>query len=85
LPYDITASFVVAGLTSSGVPFGTGQGGLTRLFFLICCKDDRTHLHVLTRLGRMLHDGAHVEALLACGNVEDLRARLEEMEAAAIR
>jgi len=85
LPYDIAASFVVVGLAPGGIPFGAEDGGLTNLFFLICCKDDRTHLHVLTRLGRMLHDGAHVEALLACGNVEDLRARLEEMEAAAIR
>ena len=50
LPNDIAASFVVVGLAPGGIPFGGGaqtrssafgvpahDGGLTRLFFLICC------------------------------------------------
>ena len=72
LPYGIAASFVVVGLTSTGVPYGAVDGSLTRLFFLICSKDDRTHLHVLARIGRMLHDQGQIDGLLAAGSAEEL-------------
>ena len=72
LPYDIAASFVVVGMTSTAVPYGAVDGSLTRLFFLICSKDDRTHLHVLARIGRMLHDQAQIDDLLASGSAEEL-------------
>ena len=80
LPYDIVASFVVAGLTSSGIPFGAADGSLTRLFFLICCKDDRTHLHVLARLGRMLHEPSDIELLLQCQSPQELINELLRLE-----
>ena len=54
LPYGLADSFVLVARTPQGIPFGADGGGLTRLFFLVCCKDDRTHLHVLARLVRML-------------------------------
>jgi len=85
LPYDIAASFIVVGLAPGGIPFGAEDGSLTRLFFLICCKDDRTHLHVLARLMRMLHDVGSVERLLAAGSAEELRQMLVELEEAAVR
>jgi len=66
LPYDIAASFIVVGHTPSGLPFGAEDGSLTRLFFLVCGKDDRTHLHVLARLVRMLDNHGVVDRLLAC-------------------
>ena len=31
------------------------RGGLTDIFFLVCCRDDATHLRVLARLTRLLH------------------------------
>lgn len=80
LPYDISASFVVVGLTASGIPFGSVDGSLTRLFFLICCKDDRTHLHVLARLGRMLQERSDIENLLASESPEQLGQSLLELE-----
>ncbi len=82
LPHDIAASFVAVGLTSSGVPYGATDGTLTRLFFLICCKDDRTHLHVLARLGRMLHDQASIDRLLVCESARELGEVLHELESA---
>ena len=85
LPYDIAASFVVAGLTPSGLPYGAEDGSLTRLFFLICCKDDRTHLHVLARLAQMLHDAAVVEELLAVGDAAEMAATLLRLEQAVIK
>ena len=80
LPYDIARSFIAVGLTPSGVPFGAQDGTLTRAFFLICCKDENTHLHVLARLVRMLDGQDRVKSLLACGDpveLEDLLAHWE--------
>jgi excisionase family DNA binding protein len=85
LPYDIESSFVVAGLAPSGLPFGAHDGSLTRLFFLICCKDDRTHLHVLARLGRMLQERADIDRLLEAGSPDELRKIIRELELEAIR
>ncbi len=84
LPYDIARSFIVAGSAPGGIPYGAEDGSLTRFFFLICCKDDRTHLHVLARLVRMLHAAEHVDMLLAAGSPDELRdvlVRLEELAA----
>ncbi len=88
LPYGIAASFVVVGLTQSGVPFGAADGSLTRLFFLICCKDDRTHLHVLARLAQMLHEDSAmgvspVEQLTQALSPDELREILLNLEAHA--
>ena len=80
VPYDIAASFVVAGVTPTGIPYGCPDGSRTRLFFLICCKDDRSHLHVLSRLAQMLHDPSHVEELTAARNAEEFRRILRRLE-----
>ncbi|HUS47245.1 MAG TPA: PTS sugar transporter subunit IIA [Phycisphaerae bacterium] len=85
LPHDIAASFVSVGLTPSGVPYGSQDGTLTRLFFLVCCKDDRTHLHVLARLAQMLHDRRDIDRLLAVRSTEEMRSTLTTLEQAAIR
>jgi PTS system nitrogen regulatory IIA component len=83
-PYDIAESFIVVGLASSGIPYGAEDGSLTRLFFLICCKDERTHLHVLARLARMLHDTRNIDKLLLAGDGDDLREMLVGLEQAAV-
>ncbi len=80
VPYDIAESFIVAGVAPGGIPFGAEDGTLTRLFFLICCKDDRTHLHVLARLMRMLHARGHVEAFLTAEDADAFRARMVAIE-----
>lgn len=51
--YRFESSFIVFGRTIQTVPFGAPDGGPTRLFFLICCQDDRIHLHTLARLCMM--------------------------------
>jgi PTS system nitrogen regulatory IIA component len=45
---------IAFGRTTAGVPFGGPRGALTDLFFLVCCRDGRTHLRVLARLSRLL-------------------------------
>ncbi len=64
-------SLMAYGRTASGIPFGAPGGGLTDIFFLVCCRDDRTHLQVLARLSRLL---------LRPGFVEELRARESPQE-----
>jgi PTS system nitrogen regulatory IIA component len=81
VPYDIAETFIVVGLTESGIPFGATDGALTRLFFLICSKDDRTHLHVLARLAQVLHEPDAKDRLLACSDADALRECLHALEA----
>lgn len=65
LPAALGESLVAFARTASGIPFGAPQGGLTDLFFLVCCRDDRTHLRVLARLTRLF---------LRPGFLDELRA-----------
>lgn len=80
LPYDIEASFVIVGMTASGIPYGSVDGSLTRLFLLICCKDDRTHLHVLARIAQMLDDVQTLDAAFSAGSREELAEILRGRE-----
>lgn len=54
LPDAIGQSLIAFGRTESGIPFGAPGRGLTDLFFLVLCRDSRTHLLVLARLGRLI-------------------------------
>lgn len=47
--YLMVDSFVALGRSLQPIPFHAPDGQLTDLFFLICCQDDRMHLHVLAR------------------------------------
>ncbi len=55
-PYMFEDSFLVLGRAAHPLPFGAPDGNTTDLFFLICCQDDRIHLHVLARLCLMCRD-----------------------------
>ena len=54
LPAALGEHVLAFGRTSSGVPFGGPEGVLTDVFFLVCCRDDKTHLRVLARVARLL-------------------------------
>ena len=49
-PYLFESSFIVLGRTLQDIYFGAPDGQPTHLFFLICCQDDRLHLHTLARI-----------------------------------
>jgi mannitol/fructose-specific phosphotransferase system IIA component (Ntr-type) len=49
-PYRFEGSFIVLGRTVQAIHFGSPDGRPTWLFFLICCQDERIHLHTLARL-----------------------------------
>lgn len=66
--------------TSRGIPFGAPDGGLTDLFFLVSCRDSRTHLRVLARLSRlMLRPGFLIE-LREAETVQDALQVIENAE-----
>jgi PTS system nitrogen regulatory IIA component len=65
LPNALGESIIAYGRTASGIPFGALRGALTDIFFLVCCRDDRTHLRVLARLSRLF---------LRAGFLDELRA-----------
>lgn len=53
-PYMLEESFVAFASTINPVPFGSPDGATTDLFALICCNEDRLHLHTLARLSTIL-------------------------------
>jgi PTS system nitrogen regulatory IIA component len=65
LPAALGESIVAYGRIASGIPFGGERGVFSDIFFLVCCRDDRTHLRTLARLSRLF---------LRSGFVEELRA-----------
>lgn len=52
-PYMFSESFMILGRTIQPIHFGAEDGKPSDLFFLICCQDDRLHLHALARLCTM--------------------------------
>lgn len=70
LPDALEQSIIAYGRTLSPVPFGGRQGGLTDIFFLVLCRDARTHLRVLARLGRMIRQPEFLSELRAVDDSE---------------
>jgi nitrogen PTS system EIIA component len=75
-PYMFSDSFVVFARTGQSIPFGSPDGQTTRFFFLVCCQDDRIHLHVLARLSMIC---LHTSLLLDLGELKDANAILDRI------
>lgn len=84
-PYMFTETFVAFGRTVQAIPFGAPDGSGTDLFFLLCCQDDRIHLHVLARVCCMCHHTALLAGLRAAHDAADLHALILHAEEEAIR
>ncbi len=63
LPQCLGGPVIAFGRTSQGIPYGAPDRGLTDLFFLVLCRDSRTHLQVLARLGRMFQADDFLDSL----------------------
>ncbi len=63
LPGSLGESVVAFGRTFSGVPFGGARGELTDLYFLVLCRDTKTHLQVLAHIARILQLPGFLDAL----------------------
>ena len=68
------------GRTASGIPFGASHGNLTDIFFLVCCRDERTHLHILARLSRMMLRPGFLDELRAAQTVSETYRLIAETE-----
>lgn len=73
-------SIIAYGRTGSGIPFGAPQGGLTDIFFLVCCSDDRTHMRVLARLSRLLLRPGFCDDLRHADSVADTLQLIQNAE-----
>ena len=79
IPSIIERQFLCFLRTSEPVDFGAEDSEGTSLFFLLCTPDDRSHLHGLARLARILH-GNTLELLKSAASSEDILAALANAE-----
>lgn len=84
LPGALGESIVAFGRTSKGIPFGAPDRGLTDLFFLVCCQNDRTHLRVLARLSRLIRRPGFLDALRSAETPGDARNVITDAETSLI-
>lgn len=79
-PHFFVDSFVGIGRAIYPVPFGAPDGKRTDLFFLICCQDDRLHLHVLARLCMLSKQTKVLQQLRVAASAETMVAVLRRAE-----
>ncbi len=79
-PYRFDGSFLVIGRTVQEIHFGAPDGRPTWLFFLICCQDERLHLHTLARLCVMAQKTDIIAQLLAASGADAMFAALVAAE-----
>ena len=84
-PYLFAESFLVFGRTIQPIHFGAQDGTPTDLFFLVCCQDDRIHLHTLARLCTMCMETGLLAALRQAETVDDVLSALCAAEVEIIR
>lgn len=78
-PFAIRESLLCFARTERPVPFGAEDGEPTQLFFLLCTPDDRSHLHSLARLIRVL-DRPTLELLRRVATPADAIALISSRE-----
>ncbi len=83
-PYMFSESFVALGRTRGPVHFGAPDAAPTDLFFLICCQDDRIHLHILARLCLICTRTKLVARLRAATDAAAMRAAILKAEGEAV-
>jgi PTS system nitrogen regulatory IIA component len=82
LPEILGQSVIAFGRTLSGIPFGAPQRRLSDLFFLVLCRDSRTHLSVLARLGRMMQSPGFLDALRSAETSDEAYRVIERCDQA---
>jgi PTS system nitrogen regulatory IIA component len=80
MPNAVEESIVAYGKTESGIPFGAENGGLTDIFFLVCCRDERAHLQVLARLSRLFLKPDFIDELRSATTAADTFHLIESAE-----
>jgi len=83
-PYLFESSFIVLGRTVQEIFFGSPDGQPTSLFFLVCCQDDRLHLHTLARICLMARKTAILDQLRLSPDTPSMHASLLAAEDEAL-
>jgi mannitol/fructose-specific phosphotransferase system IIA component (Ntr-type) len=83
-PYRFDGSFIVVGRTVQEIHFGAPDGRPTWLFFLLCCQDERIHLHALARLCLTVHKTDIIARLLAAPDAAAMYEALIAAEQAVL-
>jgi PTS system nitrogen regulatory IIA component len=73
-------SVIAYGRAASGIPFGAPSGVLSDIFFLVCCRDENSHLAVLARLARLLLRPTFLGDLRAAETATESRQTIEAAE-----
>jgi len=79
-PYMFAESFAVLGKTVQPIHFGAEDGRPTDLFFLICCQNDRLHLHTLARLCTMAQRTSLLDDVREAGSSAEMLDALIDSE-----
>ena len=79
VPSAIERQFLCFLRSAAPVDFGADDGEGTSVFFLLCAPDDRSHLHGLARLARILHAGG-LDAVKSAATAEDIKDTLASVE-----
>lgn len=80
-PYMFVESFMVIGRTIQPIHFGAEEGSPTDLFFLVCCQDDRLHLHALARLCTLCQETMLLDNLRQASTADDMLSAVISAEA----
>jgi nitrogen PTS system EIIA component len=84
-PYMFDDSFLVLGRTIQPIPFGSPDGMTTDLFFLVCCQEDKIHLHVLARLCVLCYQTTMLLDLREAESAEEMYSLLISAESEIIK
>lgn len=79
VPSAISTQFVCLLRTLQPVEFGAPDGKGTRVFFLLCAPDDRSHLYGLARVARLLHNGL-LDLVLAAKSEDEVKQAITSVE-----
>lgn len=80
-PFYVERPVLAAARTAQGVVFGERRGGLTDLFFLLCCPTHTDHLLYLGRLSRLLIDPTLQNALREAEDESEFVRAIHDAEA----
>ncbi len=78
-------SFLIIGRALHPLPFGAPDGKATDLFFLLCCLDDRLHLHALARICTVCQTTDLLARLRAAGDAQAMSDAACACEAEVVR
>ena len=79
-PYLAAESFISLARTPNPIFFGAQDGEGTDIFFLVCCTDQRQHLHALARLCLLVHGTDLLDNLRAAPDAESMSALVAAAE-----